>query len=242
GRGRRGVRRPGRAGEKRHLPGPRHGARQRGRHPSAHDPHRQRRRGPEHAARRNTGHALRHRGRIDLVSGVSELIAKLATHGLDLVAPFPHGEPPRLAFVIGNSRALWPHFLDWLAADRARAESEHPLETYVELALTSATESLPCTVEYAHAGPPWPPIQRLAERAGLAWLAPSPLAVHPVLGPWLPLRAIVVPRLPPPPAPAAAPACPACSAACLPAFERARATLDASDPTGSMRAAWRLWL
>ena len=170
------------------------------------------------------------------------MVAVLAAHGLDLVAPFPHGEPPRLALIVGNGRALWPCFLEWLAADPTRADSEHPLETYVEGALARATARLSCSVELAHAGPPWPPIQRLAERAGLAWLAPSRLAVHPVLGPWLSLRAIVVTELPPPPAPAAAPPCPACPAACLPAFERARATLDPADPTASMRAAWRLWL
>jgi methylmalonic aciduria homocystinuria type C protein len=183
-----------------------------------------------------------HRDRVEIVSGVSELVAALAERGLDLVAPFPHGDPPSLAFLVGNSRALWPRFLDWLAADPARAAAEHPLESYVEETLSRATARLPCSVEYAHAGPPWPPIQRLAERAGLAWVAPSHLAIHPVLGPWLSLRAIVVTELPPPPAPAQPPACPACAGACLPAFERARATLDASSPTASMRAAWRLWL
>jgi len=176
------------------------------------------------------------------VSEVAEVVAALAARGLDLVARFPHGEPARLALVVGNSRALWPRFRDWLAADAARAELAHPLETYVEAALATATAGLPSTIEYAHAGPPWPPIQRVAERAGLAWLAPSHLAVHPVLGPWISLRAIVVTQLPPPRTPTAAPACPSCSAACMPAFERARATLDASNPTASMRAAWRLWL
>jgi cyanocobalamin reductase (cyanide-eliminating) / alkylcobalamin dealkylase len=162
--------------------------------------------------------------------------------GLDLAAPFPDGEPPRLALLVGNSRALWPRFRDWLAGDPARAELAHPLEAYVETAIAAATANLPCSIDYAHAGPPWPPIQRLAERAGLAWLAPSHLAVHPVLGPWISLRAIVSTTLPPPPEPAAAPACPSCPGACQPAFERARATLDEANPTASMRAAWRLWL
>lgn len=176
------------------------------------------------------------------MSGLSDVVAVLAAHGLDLVARFPHGEPPRLGLLVGNSRALWPRFLDWLVADPTRAELDHPLETYVEAALARATARLRWTVVHAHAGPPWVPIQRLAEDAGLAWLAPSHLAVHPVLGPWLSLRAIVVTDLPPPPAPPRAPACPACPGACLPAFERARATLDAARPAESMRASWRLWL
>src|SRR5215468_4809373 len=77
------------------------------------------------------------------MSEVSEIVAVLAAHGLDLVAPFPHGDPPRLALIVGNGRALWPRFLDWLAADPARAESEHPLDAYVEVALARATARTP---------------------------------------------------------------------------------------------------
>jgi hypothetical protein len=35
-------------------------------------------------------------------------------------------------------------------------------------------------------------MQRLAELAGLAWLSPSYLSVHPVHGPWISLRAAIV--------------------------------------------------
>jgi hypothetical protein len=171
--------------------------------------------------------------------------ASLLPAGIDLLAPFGHGDPPRLRLIAGNTAALWPRFLSWLAEDRARAELPHPLETYVEQAMTRATADVPapCVVRYAHDGPPWPPIQRLAEKAGLAWLSPANLAIHPTFGPWISLRAIidvevVGPFHPPPPAPR----CPACAGACVPAFERACATLDPADATASMRAHFAEWL
>jgi cyanocobalamin reductase (cyanide-eliminating) / alkylcobalamin dealkylase len=162
----------------------------------------------------------------------------LAAGGLDLVAP--SSEDGRLALVVGNSRALWPRFKAWLAADRTRIELAHPLETYVEAVVGPVVVG---SIRYAHDGPPWLPIQRLAERAGLAWLAPSNLAIHPVYGPWISLRAYVVvdvagPEVAPPPAPT----CAGCPTGCMPAFEKARRTLDPEDAGSSARASWQDWL
>jgi len=153
------------------------------------------------------------------------IAASLAAAGIDLVAGF--GE----TLVVGNSRALWPRFVAWLAAERWRLDAPHPLQAYVEEATGRAFAGIACEIRYAHDGPPWVPIQRLAERAGLAWLAPSNLSIHPVLGPWLSLRAAVVGVGPAVHAVAPPPRCAACPAACVPAFERARTQTD-----------WRAWL
>jgi len=165
------------------------------------------------------------------------VIGRLAAAGLDLAAPFP--EAGKLGLVVGNTRALWPRFRAWLDGG---PRGPNPLERYVAEAVRGAVSGLACTVRFAHHGPPWLPIQRIAERAGLAWLAPSNLCVHPVYGPWISLRAVVVADQAAPPEPSPAPACGACPHACLPAFERARATLDPSDPAGSARASWPAWL
>lgn len=171
----------------------------------------------------------------------SAITVRLAEGGLDLVAACADGA--RLGLVAGNSRVLWPRFKDWLAADAVRRRLAHPLDACVEEVVGRAVAGVPCTVHHAHDGPPWLPIQRLAERAGLAWLAPSNLAIHPVFGPWISLRAyIVVDEVGPSTPPAPAPACAACPHACVPAFERARRTLDAAGPAASSRASWRDWL
>ncbi len=171
-----------------------------------------------------------------------KIAALLAPAGIDLHGAFPDGDA--LVLVAGNGGGMWPRFLAWLAADPARVAAPHPLEAYVEEATRRAVAGITGEVRFAHDGPPFPPIQRLAERAGLAWLAPSRLSIHPVLGPWLSLRATIrLPRndddaaAPPPPPP-----CDACPAACVPAFERARAGLDPAAPAASMRADWRAWL
>jgi cyanocobalamin reductase (cyanide-eliminating) / alkylcobalamin dealkylase len=169
--------------------------------------------------------------------------SRLAACGLDLVAPFALGA--QLALVVGNSRALWPPFKAWLAdGDRSRSALPHPLEAYVEAVIATAVfHAPPCTVRFAHEGPRWPPIQRLAEQAGLAWLAPSNLAIHPVFGPWISLRALITVDVPGPTTPPApAPACTACAHACAPAFDKARRTLDPADVSSSARSAWHAWL
>ncbi|HKA89628.1 MAG TPA: hypothetical protein VKE22_18315 [Haliangiales bacterium] len=164
------------------------------------------------------------------------IAAGLRAAGIDLVGAFSDGD--RLVMVAGNGRALWPPFLAWLAEDPARPESPHPLQAYVEEATRRAVAGVDCEVRFAHDGPPFVPIQRLAERAGLAWLAPSNLSIHPVVGPWLSLRAVIVADDGEPVVPAPPPPCAACPSACLPAFERARA---ARDPVAA-QTAWPTWL
>jgi methylmalonic aciduria homocystinuria type C protein len=174
------------------------------------------------------------------------LAARCAQAGFDLLAPFDvaafnavagpqerlpdHGRGHALAVVIGNGRALWPIF-------RSAADGPpDPLDRYTVRTLTAAAEAtgLPFVALWAHTMRPRPiPIQRVAQAAGLAGLSPSHLSIHPRLGPWLALRAVMVfDAPPPPPPPALSPPCAGCAQPCMPALAAALA-----EP-----ADWRRWL
>lgn len=188
--------------------------------------------------------------------------AGCAARGLDLAAPLraswynqdatPElrlpdlGRATALAVVVGNTRALWPHLAEALAADPGLARDPDPVDRYCERVLHEALAGIaePWLLRFAHEPPPRVAIQRLAHVAGLAHLAPSHLSVHPVYGPWIALRAVVVVDVdgPPGPAPALAPPCD-CSARCLPAFEAALARAGSATPAGAqVESDWRAWL
>lgn len=160
----------------------------------------------------------------------------LATAGFDLVHAFDahaaahepgwellaHG--PRLGLLIANTRALWPVF----QAQR-RAEPD-PLDRYTERVLTAAYPS--ATIYYAHRAEhgAFLPFTRLAVAAGFAALAPSHLVIHPIYGPWIGLRALVVIDGEPPARPPIAKPC-TCAAPCRDALAAALPSTD-----------WRAWL
>jgi methylmalonic aciduria homocystinuria type C protein len=188
------------------------------------------------------------------VSLLDAMHARLAAAGLDLVAGFAvdawnasapeHvlpdlGRERALAVVIGNSGALWPRLCAALAADRALAAEPDPLDRHTERTIEEAVASLGvrAAIRFAHR-PPYPPIQRMADHAGLAHLQPSHLCVHPVLGPWIAMRAVVVLDAEGPPAPAPTPPPCDCARGCLPAFERAAAL--GFDP--DHEPTWRAWV
>lgn len=137
------------------------------------------------------------------------------------------GRPNALGVLFGNTRQLWPAFTRAYAAEAAVSGAAQPLDTYavsrLSAAITSAT-GLRSQLVFSHDTQPRAfPIQRLAERVGLAALAPSHLVIHPLYGPWLALRAVAVFDVE---GPAAAPApperpCQACSAPCMAALEHA---------------------
>ncbi len=142
---------------------------------------------------------------------LSELVARCQTSGLDLVQPFGlaafHAvnapelhletfdrENP-LAVVIGNTRELWPRFLAAVAASSELAASAHPLDDYVSRVVAHALEAAPArhVVHFSHRrSPKIIAIQRIADAAGLAELGPAHLSVHPLHGPWIGLRAVIV--------------------------------------------------
>lgn len=134
-----------------------------------------------------------------------------------------------LGVLLGNTGRLWPAFVDAYARDRALRSAEQPLDSYVVTrvsALVAEVTKARTRLVFSHVTSPAAfPLQRLAERVGLAALAPSHLAIHPEHGPWLALRAVAVidvagPETPPEPV---ARPCQGCSAPCVPALERALA-------------------
>jgi methylmalonic aciduria homocystinuria type C protein len=176
------------------------------------------------------------------------VIEELARRGLDLAAELAtadynaevdeglrlpdFGRARARAIVVGNTRALWPEFL---------ASGKRLLDDYVMEAVRAAIGGARAEVRWAHDVPATVAIQRAAAVAGLAYLAPSHLCVHPVYGPWIALRAVIVlDEDGPPRAPAIAPPCD-CARGCGPALERA---LAAGEPrsTEELRERWRLWL
>jgi methylmalonic aciduria homocystinuria type C protein len=196
---------------------------------------------------------------------LTETVARRCrSRGLDIVVPFcvrwyndavepPHrlpdlGRPSALGLLVANTRVLWPIFVAALRRNPARLESEDPLDAYVEAALSEALASVlpPTALRFAHARAPAPiPIQRLAEIAGLAWTAPSRLAVHPRYGPWIALRgaAVLDADGPPGPPPELARPCVDCDRACRPAFEGAVAETGISTETAhGLGRAWTSWL
>jgi methylmalonic aciduria homocystinuria type C protein len=190
-----------------------------------------------------------------LHDAVTALRTRCESAGLDIVHPlrldwFNDGVEPSLrlpdggraralALVIGNTRALWPAFLAAMQSDEALRDVEHPLDTYVERALTDAARQSIAdshVILWAHRMMPAPiAIQRVAHASGLAYLSPSHLSVHPVYGPWLALRAVIVVDADGPAGERPEPhdPCTRCAKPCMPALERATA---ASSPTDAQAA------
>jgi cyanocobalamin reductase (cyanide-eliminating) / alkylcobalamin dealkylase len=189
---------------------------------------------------------------------LGKIAADLTRQGLDLLTPFavqdynavvekrlhlPTFDRDRtLGLLIGSTRAFWPCFLGELRGDRSLQRSLDPVQDFVAASMARLRQRAECRNElrFAHETSPdrLVALQRLAHLAGLAWLAPCNLSIHPVYGPWIALRAVWIldatgPQGPPP---AWVPPCAACPTACSPAFERARA-FSSHD-----LAQWQPWL
>jgi len=157
------------------------------------------------------------------------------------------GVSSHLAVITGNTRAMWPRFRDAVRRDPALLCVDHPLESYTERCITRAVEAVgvPASLRWSHdAGERLVAMQRVAHVAGLAYLAESHLSVHPVYGPWIGLRAVVSFRAPGPssPPPELRHPCSGCRDRCLPAFERALASVHGQLTTEAARAHWESWL
>jgi len=193
---------------------------------------------------------------------VDQLRQACAEAGFDLVQPLQvgwynelvtgtlkledFGSASHLAIVVGNTRALWPKFLRALRREPDLLAAPHPLQSYTEQTISRAVSLLGLTVgvRWSHAGGAGlVAMQRLAQAAGLAYLAESQLSVHPTYGPWIALRAALSCALPGPsgPAPELRHPCGGCGTRCRPAFERAlRASQGAAGV--SVEPSWQLWL
>ncbi len=158
------------------------------------------------------------------------------------------GRSSALGVLMGNTRALWPHFLEWLRASPHRLDEDHPLERYVGEVVLKALKPLAHRWEVRFAQEPPPrrvALQRLAHFSGLAYLSPSHLNVHFMFGPWIALRAAVVIDIDGPPRPPTEPPnpCPDCARDCLPRFRQAVAAAgSAPEAHAAVEQHWRLWL
>ena len=201
---------------------------------------------------------------IDVAALVQAIATSCAAAGLDLHATCAaedyqrevepgyrlpdHGRARALVIVIGNTRALWPIVRAARAA--GALPGPDPVDRHVEATVAAAVTAAlaahaPGLAVESRFSPEPPPrrvaMQRLAAVAGLAWLSPSHLSVHPVYGPWIGLRAAIVVDVDgPPPRPAMARPCD-CATGCAPHLA---AALAAGVPRGAaeLRPRWRAWL
>ena len=184
--------------------------------------------------------------------------------GFDIIAPFrvqdynraiadkasleplrTFGHAATSALLIGNTRALWPHFKAALAQEPQRLTGD-PLDDYVIEEVSKVIEALPFEASpyWAHTlGDGQVSMLHAAALSGFADLGPAHMAVHPTLGPWFALRALVVVDRPSssaaPPRPEL---CAPCSAPCVDALERAQALSKVERVGRGLGANWRLWL
>ncbi len=191
------------------------------------------------------------------------IAAALEPYGLDLVHPFrsawydeavEDGERlpsmrggDALALLVGNTRALWPCFLDALRHDPSKRVEEDPLDRWIEEVCGRALRSFEPAHEIIFAHEPLPrrlPMQRLAVYAGFTPLSPGQLLAHPVYGPWFAVRAVVIVDVPGPsgPAPLVAAPCDDCDAPCRAAFDHACEVADVRTEHAKLRERWRPWL
>jgi hypothetical protein len=104
-----------------------------------------------------------------------------------------------LVVLVGNSRALWPAFCAAHDTDPVIGDATHPVDLYVARAISTVVESSCATAppRVFHSQNTSPgnlvAIQRMAHVAGVAHLDEKcHLSIHPTLGPWIALRAVLV--------------------------------------------------
>src|SRR5262245_41349903 len=97
-----------------------------------------------------------------------DLVHAFAVDGLDdllsegAAAP-RQGRRGALGLLVGNTRALWPRFLDAFGADPALFDEPHPIDRYAERSIAEVLSAarIDAAVRWAHR-PPFVPMQRLA--------------------------------------------------------------------------------
>lgn len=119
----------------------------------------------------------------------------------DFPTPTPDAlghRPSRAVVLVGNSRAIWPHFMAVLEAQPERRREAHPFDRFTSevlsrVALLVVGPRFAFDLRFAFEGGSRAfSATHLAAAAGLAHRGPAGLAIHPELGPWLALRAAIV--------------------------------------------------
>ena len=197
-------------------------------------------------------------------SEIAERVAvRCAEHGLDLVHPFsigwyndrlppdvrrlPDFNRPALGLIIANTRAFWPAVKAALARDPELGDTADPIDRYVEITVGQALSGIDqaSIVLFSHQNRAEPlPVQRIAQAAGFAKLAPSHLSVHREHGPWIALRAVVVVDVDGPgdPPPEPFDPCTPCPKPCLVALDRALELTAHRVDALSVAQSFRAWL
>ena len=156
----------------------------------------------------------------------------------------------RAVFLVGSSRAVWPHFKAALAADPRRTSEQHPFDRWTSEVISRAVVMVvgphyAFDVRFAFEGGVRAfSALHLAQAAGLAHRGPAGLAISPLFGPWLALRAAVVVDMPGRPAAAPDPVCDRCAdKPCMVALAAAMGQRDRADIAhDAVRERWRDWL
>ena len=182
--------------------------------------------------------------------------------GLDLVQPLQvgwynevvgeqyrlpdFGRDDCLAILVGNTKALWLHFLEAMHNDPDLQTSPHPIDAFTQRCVEAALAPVPCRwlTRYGHKPSHSVALQRLAHVSGLAYLSASHLSVHRDFGPWIALRAACVIDIPGPTNKPTSPPQPCiCESQCAPAFRAAMALTDQGKLTQEdVSKQWRSWL
>jgi methylmalonic aciduria homocystinuria type C protein len=196
---------------------------------------------------------------------VDDVRGRCARFGLELVQPFQvawynRAVPPdyslpefdrssTLGILIGNTRAIWPCFIDALRANPEQLEEEHPLDNFTREVVLSASRPIGAHWDVRWSHEPAPrrvAMQRLADLSGMAHLSPSHLNVHPRYGPWIAFRAVIIVDVDGPDGAPPVPLnpCSGCAATCLVQFQHAAAAAPSSQlhDDSALAAHWRLWL
>jgi len=171
--------------------------------------------------------------------GLSSKLAPIATFGREQTR----------AYLVGNTKVLWPHFMQWWK-QYGRAEA-HPIDAYcAQLIESSMDRAYPNLNRARYWGcdpsPTLVSMQRVAEVSGLCHHDKTThLSLHPVYGSWISFRAVVVVDLPAadllPPLRVPCPMSAQDKAASEAMLNRALAAAD-SDAAEYSQKSWELWL
>lgn len=154
---------------------------------------------------------------------LARLQAALAQQGLDVAQPFnvqsyndavkskpvipqlpDFGRGATAAICVGNSKLLWPAFIQHLSSNAEFLSQQHPLDAFVHLsvqrALRAALSQPDCRravdseVRFSDgAGEEFVDMLAAARVSGVAYQDPDiHLCISPQYGPWLALRAVIV--------------------------------------------------
>ena len=107
--------------------------------------------------------------------------------------PIKQADDAAVAILVGNSKAVWRPFLQWLSEQPVLPDD--PFEAYTMSIISSCTSAFyaSATALWAHETRSYTvPIQQLAHASGLAYLSRGQFNIHPQYGPWFALRALVV--------------------------------------------------